>query len=185
MIKAPAVQIVVSIRSSAHQDKAGIERDNSPSFDQVVGALDEESMKTSSILIAACVLAAISSVRAQAAERVFECPRISPVDGQTPLAFVKVLHDGEDEWGFPDADVTRRRRGVVYRMNDFAASNFTKARMECIYAVNRRPPRHSAFLDMPGLLLRCESEGPELPPDWNNWYGRYWCTTRIDGTPPR
>lgn len=142
-------------------------------------------MRTSSILIAACVLAASSSARAQAAERVFECPRISPVDGQTPLAFVKVLHDGEDEWGFPDADVTRRRRGVVYRMNDFAASNFTKARMECIYAVNRRPPRHSAFLDMPGLLLRCESEGPDPPPDWNNWYGRYWCTTQIDGTPPR
>jgi hypothetical protein len=108
-----------------------------------------------------------------------ECPRISPVDNRTPLAFVSILHDGEDEWGYPDFDVERRDNGRIYGMNDFEASGFTKARMECIFAVNRRPPLHSTFLPMPGLLLRCESEGPDSS-DFSAMYGRVWCTSRIE-----
>jgi hypothetical protein len=137
-------------------------------------------MKIKMAIFVVCVLAAFPSARAPAAEQAFECPRISPIDGQTPLAFVKVLHDGGATWGYPDADVTRKENGATYQMNNHEASNFTKARLECIYANNRRPPLHSTFLDMPGLLLRCESLQPDLPLVWDRSYGRSWCTTRTE-----
>lgn len=114
-----------------------------------------------------------------AAEIVTECPRISPIDHHTPLAFIHILHDGEGEWGYPDADVERREGNRVYQINDFEASEFRKARMECVFAVNRRPPRHSTFLPIPGLLLRCESETSEAPEDQDD-PGRLWCTSRVE-----
>jgi hypothetical protein len=127
----------------------------------------------------ALVLLGIGTPSAFAAEIITECPRVSPVDNRTPLAFVSIRHDGENEWGYPDADVERRENGRIYRMNDFEASEFRKARMQCIFAVNRRPPRHSTFLPMPGLLLRCESEGPDTS-DYSVMYGRIWCTSRVE-----
>lgn len=133
-----------------------------------------------SFLVIFAAFFALPPLEGLAAEVVTECPRTSPVDGRTPLAFVSVLHSGDAEWGYPDADVQRKDNGRIYRMNDHEASGFRSARMECIFAVNRRPPRHSTILDIPGLLLRCESESPDPPPDWSRMDGRVWCTSRIE-----
>jgi hypothetical protein len=129
-------------------------------------------------LMAALLLCALRP--ALAVEVTTECPRVSPSDNRTPLAFVRILHDGDGEWGYPDADIERRNGNRLYQMNDFEASDFRKARMECIYAVNRRPPLHSIILPMPGLLLRCEDEGIDPPPDPNRLEGRTWCTSRVE-----
>lgn len=137
------------------------------------------------LLSAGAALLWVHTTECRAAEIATECPRISPVDGRTPLAFVSVLHTGDGEWGYPDADVMRRENEATYRMNNHEASNFTTARMECVYANNRRPPMHSTFLEIPGLLLRCESLEPDLPLEWDRSYGRVWCTSRIEEPPRR
>jgi hypothetical protein len=117
---------------------------------------------------------------ARSMETVTECAPISPRDGRSPLAFVATLHAGDVPWGYPDPDVERRGPGWRYDMNDFESAGFTSARLECVYAINRRPPLHSILLPIPGLLLRCESEGPDPAPDETRMHGRYWCTSRID-----
>lgn len=122
----------------------------------------------------------LSPSTCRAAEIVTECPRVSPIDGRTPLIFVSVLHSGDAVWGYPDADVEKKENGRIYRMNVHEASGFTSARMECEFAINRRSRGHSTFLDMPGLLLRCESDGPDPYPEDDMMHGRVWCTSRIE-----
>lgn len=112
---------------------------------------------------------------------VTECPRISPLDGRTPLVALSVLHDGDVEFGYPTPDVEERRGSRIYRMRDLEAYDFRNASLACFYAATMTAPRVSHRIRIPGHLLRCESE--ELPPRHirspPDPGDRYWCTSRV------
>lgn len=137
-------------------------------------------MKTRTLLLAVCALVALPGASARAAEREFECPRISPIDGQTPLAFVNVLHSGTATWGRTEPNEVRRSGGIVRRRTDWTPERFFNAKTNCEYGWNRRPPFHTVTIDMPGQLLRCEGEYPDPPPSRDRLHGRFWCTTDVD-----
>lgn len=142
-------------------------------------------MKAIAVLLAVGTLATFTVAGVRAAEQAFECPRVSPVDGQTPLAFIRILHDGSASWGRPDVDEERRTGRIVRWRNDWFSYRFFDGKMNCEYGWNRRPPLHIVTIDMPGLLLRCEGEYLDPPPSRDRLDGRQWCTTRIDGAPRR
>jgi hypothetical protein len=133
---------------------------------------------------------ASSGVAAQPApaamEAVTECSQISPIDGRTPILSVRVLHDGDVEFGYPTPDFWDRRGPFVYRINEFTGSDFRNASMLCEYSTSRRRPFQSVRLPIPGLLLRCESEEipPRRPNDLPDPRNRYWCTSQVE-TPAR
>jgi hypothetical protein len=90
------------------------------------------------------------------------------------------LHSGTASWGRPDPDEVRRSGRNVYSRENWVASKFFNAKMNCDYSWNRRPPFHTVTIDMPGLLLRCEDEYLDPPPSRDRLSGRSWCTTDID-----
>lgn len=134
------------------------------------------------ILVSGFAVAVDHAATAQSNERTFECPRVSPLDGRTPLAYIQVLQDGEANWGGPDAGETWRTGRVVRWRDDHSMSGFVNGRMNCLYGWNRRPPLHTVTIEMPGHLLRCEGEYIDPPPSRVRLDARQWCTTRPEGS---
>lgn len=120
------------------------------------------------------------AITAQAREVRTECPPVAPSDGKTLLGYNDVLHYGDVAHGVHDPDFIEtvgNIRRVVYVA--FPAE-FRMARIECTYGPRGRPWISRVYVDIPGLLLRCERtfrvpSGHQRHPD-----DRYWCISRVD-----
>lgn len=111
----------------------------------------------------------------------WECPGISPIDGQAKLVASNVLHLGDYEQGgywdyFEDAYV----EGIYFLTIDFESNNFRQARLLCRYGASAAGPLVNFYIPIDGLLLRCEGFYMRLP---NGTFGggRDWCTSRPGG----
>lgn len=109
-----------------------------------------------------------------------ECPLISPSDGRTPLGFDVVLPYGDAADGARDPDQVKTFSNMRHIVYEFEAYRLPNTRIECAYGVVGRPWVSKSYVDIPGLLVRCESTfripaGRQRHPD-----DRYWCISRVD-----